>query len=956
MKITTLFFLFIWFSNLSYSQCASNATNTADSKIDNVVLIGNTTDITNNSAGTTCETYTDFTALAAPELTVGLAYQVVVTLGTCNGDYNKSGNVYIDWNGDGDFGDTQESLGETALTNGTATFNFNFTVPGFAVPGNVNMRIVCKEGGSISPCGTYTYGETEDYTVNIIEIAMFYTSSATTQNNVTPVIKCLNNNEIMGIEVLTSGSLTPIDLTQIQFDLAGSTSLSDISMVNIYYTGNSNTFSTGTLFGSVIPAVGPLVVDGVQTLEIGTNYFWITVDLNALAVPTNILDVQCSQITVGGLFPTPVVSTTGTREIVVCTASPGGVSNDLEGWYVPTEMYSDNGVSTAVNNGTIQQWNDVSGNSNHVIQAVNTNKPIFHIAESSNNFNGYGTSDGDDFLERSTLLGRSSDGAVYYSGRTTSITSGQQTALGFGESAAGFSNDGDDPHIGINNDKMHTWHDRANGSNGQRNYTHTGLVLTTDMTYIFNQKWTNGPNGCYIRNNGIEDFAPLVNILPLTVGEVFSIYGAPGASPVEFWIGRIPEVVVYKNHQSTNESQKVESYLAIKYGTTLGINGTSLDYLNTSSTIIWSQSDNIGYNNDIGGIAKDDATGLNQPKSHSTNTTAGSFNDIVTIANGTNFVTPSGIVTNNSTLMWGHNNGPTVNTGAMVNITTDNGETMQTIFQRHWKSQETGTVSTVTLEFDMSNIIGSGPATGTNDLTNLRLLVDEDGNFNTDATSISPSSFDNTTNLAYFQVDFVPTSGTESDQNRGFFFTLASTNISTTPLPVSFTGSTCNCNLLKNTIKWNVVSEKNNDYFDVLTSNDGEIFDSYKKIYSLGNYNGLRSYEVNFPSYKFRYYKIIQIDMDGTKSILGVFKNNCEVDTVISIYPNPNNGEFRIKSAKFNYDEAEIIIYDTRGTIVYKSRLESENESFNLSGFSTGIYSIVISDTKKITTNKLIIK
>jgi len=956
MKTITLFFLFIWFSNLSYSQCVSNATNTADSKIDNVALIGNTTDITNNSAGATCETYTDYTALAAPELTVGLPYQVDVTLGTCNGDYGKAGNVYIDWNGDGDFDDDQESLGETGSTTVTSTFNFNFTVPGFAVAGDVTMRIVCKEGGAITPCGTYTYGETEDYTVNIIEIAMFYSSSATTQNNVTPVMKCTDNNEIMSIEVLTSGSLTPIDLTQIQFDLVGSTSLLDISMVNIYYTGNSNTFSAATLFGSIAPAAGPLIVNGVQTLAVGTNYFWITVNLNALAVPTNILDAQCSQVTVGGLFPIPVVSTTGTREIVACTTSPGGVSNDLEGWYIPTEMYSDNGFSTVVNNGTIQQWNDVSGNSNHVNQPVNTNKPIFHIADASNNFNAYGTSDGDDFLERPTLLGRSSDGSVYYSGRTTSTTSGQQTALGFGESVAGFSNDGDDPHIGINNDKMHTWHDRADGSNGQRNYTHTGLVLTTDMTYTFNQKWTNGPNGCYIRNNGIEDFASLVNILPLTVGEVFSIYGAPGASPIEFWIGRIPEVVVYKNHQSTNESQKIESYLAIKYGTTLGNNGTSLDYLNTSSTVIWNQSDNVGYNNDIGGIAKDDATGLNQPKSHSTNTTAGSFNDIVTIANGTSFGTPPSITTNNSALIWGHNNGPTMNTGVVVNIITDNGETMQTIFQRHWKSQESGTLAVVTLEFDMNTVMGASGTAGSNDLSNLRLLVDEDGDFNTDATSISPTSFDNTTNLAYFEVDFVPSSGTESDQNRGFFFTLASTNISTTPLPVGFTGSTCNCGLYANTINWTVVSEQNNEYFEVLTSSDGETFESYKKVYSIGNHTNSFTYELDFPSYRFMYYKLLQVDMDGTKTDLGIFKNTCKNETIISIYPNPNNGEFRIKSAKFNYDEAEIIIYDTRGGIVYKSRLESKNESFNLSEFSTGIYSIVISDTKKITTNKLIIK
>jgi hypothetical protein len=46
---------------------------------------------------------------------------------------------------------------------------FNFTVPTSATLGNVRMRvrISYSPDGAIAPCGQSTYGEVEDYTINI---------------------------------------------------------------------------------------------------------------------------------------------------------------------------------------------------------------------------------------------------------------------------------------------------------------------------------------------------------------------------------------------------------------------------------------------------------------------------------------------------------------------------------------------------------------------------------------------------------------------------------------------------------------------------------------------------------------------------------------------------------------------------------------------------------------------
>jgi photosystem II stability/assembly factor-like uncharacterized protein len=146
------------------SYCASNATNSADSRINNVTFAG-----INNSSTAACATYTDFTSINA-NVVRGTTYSVSVTLGTCGGNYTKYGKVFIDWNGDGDFLDAGETVATSGAISATAAFTANVTVPAGAIVGSTRMRVVCVETSSaanVNSCGTYTYGETEDYTINI---------------------------------------------------------------------------------------------------------------------------------------------------------------------------------------------------------------------------------------------------------------------------------------------------------------------------------------------------------------------------------------------------------------------------------------------------------------------------------------------------------------------------------------------------------------------------------------------------------------------------------------------------------------------------------------------------------------------------------------------------------------------------------------------------------------------
>ncbi|MCL1933436.1 MAG: hypothetical protein FWF53_06475, partial [Candidatus Azobacteroides sp.] len=86
--------------------------------------------------------------------------------------------------------------------------------------------------------------------------------------------------------------------------------------------------------------------------------------------------------------------------------------------------------------------------------------------------------------------------------------------------------------------------------------------------------------------------------------------------------GNIQEIIILSgvagNQFNPDDINKVYSYLSIKYG----IPVENLNYVNSAGTVIWDRtgSTNAGYNNNIFGIGRDDAFGLNQVQSRNSET------------------------------------------------------------------------------------------------------------------------------------------------------------------------------------------------------------------------------------------------------------------------------------------------------------------------------------------------
>lgn len=101
-------------------------------------------------------------------LTLGSSYSFRAQCGTWNSsNYIQS---WIDFNHDGDFADAGEKLAPS-LTNLTSLTwqNFNFTVPAAGYTGPTRMRVrEVYANSNPDPCANYTYGECEDYFINIL--------------------------------------------------------------------------------------------------------------------------------------------------------------------------------------------------------------------------------------------------------------------------------------------------------------------------------------------------------------------------------------------------------------------------------------------------------------------------------------------------------------------------------------------------------------------------------------------------------------------------------------------------------------------------------------------------------------------------------------------------------------------------------------------------------------------
>ncbi len=141
------------------SYCASKGNSVADEYIGRVQLAS----IDNSSSAS--GGYADFTGVST-DLSKGATNTITITPTWTGTTYSEGYAVWIDFNQNGDFGDAGELVWSKAASK-TSPVSGSFTVPTSAKDGETRMRVSMKYNGIPTQCETFSYGEVEDYTVNI---------------------------------------------------------------------------------------------------------------------------------------------------------------------------------------------------------------------------------------------------------------------------------------------------------------------------------------------------------------------------------------------------------------------------------------------------------------------------------------------------------------------------------------------------------------------------------------------------------------------------------------------------------------------------------------------------------------------------------------------------------------------------------------------------------------------
>lgn len=358
---------------------------------------------------------------------------------------------------------------------------------------------------------------------------------------------------------------------------------------------------------------GRNTINGSQTLTSGTNYFWIAYDLNnAGATVGNVVDAQCTNLTVGGTGRIPATTNpAGNRSIIACSGAPGGVSSGLTVWYK-----ADNNSTITLATG-VSSWASSAGSARTwpVTQATAAQQP--------------------------TVTADSTGVKLFNYNPRLNFVAASNTFLGNGSTATDLTTASGSYFViadkNIDNFTGFTY--TANTSAyrhqfkpGFRSQSSDGSLNGWTFDFTAPTEYSNFSAGLTTVTGSGATMAAYKNSAPLTASNSNSATYTP-AITTGLYMGRnnlggedtdadMAEIIMYNVTPSLADRNKIESYLSIKYGLTRGGNtGTTAtyNYVASDGTTIWNKTANTGYNNDIAGIGRDDASALFQKQSISVN-------------------------------------------------------------------------------------------------------------------------------------------------------------------------------------------------------------------------------------------------------------------------------------------------------------------------------------------------
>ncbi len=418
-------------------------------------------------------------------------------------------------------------------------------------------------------------------------------------------------------------------------------------------------------------------------------------------------------------------------------AFPGGVQQDMQLW-----LKAETGTNTTVDGNDVTSWADQSINGYSADASTNaTDVPLY--SDNSINFNPGIEFDGDytdDFSDGLNLgadyIFSDNEGIhVFIVCNPTIDNEGYNYVFDFGKSIdRGYGMTFSDAFLGSYSpsSQRHLGHGFGDEAcflemeiefGSYRREYRNGNVFSTDPSALTSLTAGN-INEAPDYQTGVNNINGPVSIGRKSASESITNNGG------RIFNGAISEVLVYNDTLSQIEKERIQSYLALKYGITL-----PHDYAASSGTTLKDITD--GYANDIAGIGRDDCSGLHQKQSKSMELEA-----IITIGQGTiaatNELNGNSIPTDGTYLIWGNDGAPANANWVNANVTIP-GVDFSSI-DRTWKFSEHFDITNALFQVEVDDPNFDLPAMPLTADGIYYLLRDDDGDFTNDGTTYEPMS------------------------------------------------------------------------------------------------------------------------------------------------------------------------------------------------------------------------
>ncbi len=183
-------------------------------------------------------------------------------------------------------------------------------------------------------------------------------------------------------------------------------------------------------------------------------------------------------------------------------------------------------------------------------------------------------------------------------------------------------------------------------------------------------------------------------------------------------------------------------------------------------------------------------------------------------------------------------------------------------------------------------------------------------------------------------------------------------------LPIELTSFSATCDGHSTLVEWATASEKNNDYFSLERSDDAINFVEIARIAGAGN--SIERLDYSYTDFGVHggdnYYRLVQVDYDGTRTASEIIVANCSdmptEEPEVVAYPNPFDSDLTVELENFGDRPARIDVYDVLGRLVYTEEVAAPQNDYqtvlHLGGLSDATYTVRVATSDFVINRKVV--